>query len=268
MSLWLLNHVPTWAIVMFMLAGVPLLAVLGCLLIRRRVPTLADGENNEVAGVVLSVMGGIYGIVLAFVIVVLWEQYQSAQTVVAHEATALSQIVRDSRAFSASARDDVTSAVGEYSHAVVEQEWPLMKVRRESPRAVQAINRLYTALQRYEPESTSASAFYGEVSAKLDDVIASRRQRLRYGAYGLPGVLEILLVGGALMIIAFLYFFGTRSEPVHLVMSGSVAALLAFNLLLALLLEHPFSGGVAVESVVFQEGELAQFWPGGTVTLP
>jgi Protein of unknown function (DUF4239) len=268
MTLWVLNHIPTWAIATLMLGGLPLLAVLGCALIRRRVPSLADGENNEVAGVVVSVMGGIYGIVLAFVIVVLWEQLQSAQSVVAHEGTALSQIIRDSRAFSDQARQEVTSAVGEYVHAVSEHEWGLMSVRRESPLTEQAIDHLYAALQRYDPVGTSAGAFYNEVSSKLDDVIADRRQRLRYGGYGLPGVLEVLLVGGAFMIIGFLYFFGTRSERVHLLMSGAVAALLAFNLLLALMLEHPFAGGVAVDRTTFRQGELAQFWPTQTVTLP
>jgi Protein of unknown function (DUF4239) len=260
MTLWILDNFPTWFLALVVLAGLPLAAVLGCLSVRRRAPSLTNGEHNEVAGVVLSVLGGIYGIVLAFVIVVLWEQFQGAQSIVSEETNSLQQVLRDIQAFPPEDRRPIVQAVGEYAHAVVEDEWDLMSERKSSARTERAVAGMYAALIRYEPTSESTSTFFAEASARIDDVVASRLQRLRQSQYGLPAVLEILLVGGALMIIGCLYLFGTRDRRVHLVMTGAVSTLLAFNLLLALLMEYPYTGDVAVSNEPFRQAELAQFW--------
>jgi hypothetical protein len=98
-TLWLITHIPTWGLALGMIGGITALAVLGDLIVRRRVPALAEGDNNEVAGVVLGIFGAIYGIVLAFVIVALWEGFQSTEENASAEATALAQIVRDSAVF-------------------------------------------------------------------------------------------------------------------------------------------------------------------------
>jgi hypothetical protein len=83
---------------------------------------------------------------------------------------------------------------------------------------------------------------------------------VRQAVYALPPVLEALIALGAFMMIGSMYFFGTRNARIHVLMSTTVAALLAFNLLLVLLLEHPFAGKVAVKSTPFRQGVLSQFW--------
>ena len=45
----------------------------------RWLPSLRAGESNDVAGVILGVLAAVYGIVLAFVIVALYEEYRQAQ---------------------------------------------------------------------------------------------------------------------------------------------------------------------------------------------
>jgi hypothetical protein len=44
-------------------------------------------------------------------------------------------------------------------------------------------------------------------------------------------------------------------------MSGGVALLLGFAVLLSMLLQHPFSGDISVKSTPFREGTLAELWP-------
>jgi hypothetical protein len=263
MTLWLLLHVPTWILGVGTIVGLPILAAVACVVVRRRFPALADGENNEVTGVVISILGGIYGIVLAFVIVVLWEQFQAAQNLVQSEAVNVAQIVRDAGAFPEPARGSVVRSAGDYVHSVVEQEWPRMSSGIDSRSTREALDRLYGAVVAYEPQTQVEQAFYAEIAGKLDEIVFSRRQRVHQATYELPPVLEALIGFGALLMIAVMYFFGTRSTRIHVFMSAAVAALLAFNLLLVLLLEHPFAGEVAVRSTPFRQGVLAQFWPDG-----
>lgn len=69
----LLNTFATWELGFIIVGGFALLAVASLLVVRRWVPSLQEAGENEVAGVILGVIAAIYGIVLAFVIVSLFE---------------------------------------------------------------------------------------------------------------------------------------------------------------------------------------------------
>ena len=261
MTRWLLNTFPTWALALIVVGGLVVLAWAGFKLTRRRLPHLAAGENNDVAGVMLGILVGVYGIVLAFVIVALYEGVQAAEGTVHAEATQLAQLSRDVRAFESPAREAVLASIGRYAHAVVEDEWPLMKKGEESPAAWREIDELYRLFQSYSPKSDPAVVFYGEAVGKLNELVGARRDRLNASQDELPAEFLILIVGGALMLIFFLYILSMPNERAHLFMVLAVAALLGFNLLLAVVLDHPFSGDITVSFGPFKQGALSVFWP-------
>jgi hypothetical protein len=50
MSRWIVQNVPAWWLVLLAVVGIPALAVAIQWLIRRWVPSLADGEHNDAVG--------------------------------------------------------------------------------------------------------------------------------------------------------------------------------------------------------------------------
>ncbi len=260
MSLWLINHLPTWALVLAFVGGFTSLAMLGCIRTRRRFPALADGDHREVAGVVVGIFGGIYGIVLAFVIVVLWEGFQESHSLATTEPTQLSQMVRATRAFPPNDEFAMREAIQAYVHAVVNDEWTKMSQGQKSPGAAAGLDNMYAALQSFQPVSASESAFYDEAVSALSDVTSTRRARLQASSETLPGIFQALIVGGALVVIAMTYLLDVRSQALHLTFVGSVSALVGFNLLLIVVLSHPFAGQLAIGSGAFREEAMAQFW--------
>ncbi|MFG2872401.1 DUF4239 domain-containing protein [Streptomyces sp. NPDC048338] len=267
MILWLLNHLGTFALAVLIVGGTVGLSLLGSVLVRRRHPKIADGEHNDMVGVVLGMFGAIYGIILAFVIVTLWTQMESTQNVVAAEATDLALIVRDARAFPTEDRDRVHAAAGGYVHTVVEVQWPLMRDGVADYRVTGGkLDDLYAALQSFEPRTESEKTFYAEAAARLDDVAGERRARLTMAGQQLPPLLQVLAVGGALVIIPLTFLYGMRSRRMQLLFVGAVAALIGFSLLLVVVLDRPFAGELSVSPAPYKEGALAQFWEPGPET--
>ncbi|MFE1312562.1 hypothetical protein [Streptomyces sp. NPDC058755] len=105
MLLWLLNHFSTFTLAVITVGGTVVLAV-----------------ANDMVGVTLGMFGAIYGIILAFVIVTLWTQLESTETIVATEATDVSLVARDAAAFPPTVSTRLDAALGGYVHAVVEQQ--------------------------------------------------------------------------------------------------------------------------------------------------
>ncbi|MFE1951641.1 hypothetical protein ACFW9D_14350, partial [Streptomyces sp. NPDC059524] len=155
MSLWLLNHFSTLTIAVLAVGGTVLLAVTGSVLMRRRYPSLARGEHNDMVEATLGMFGAIYGIILAFVIVTLWTQLDSAQTIVSAEATDAALIARDARAFPTPVRADLDHAMSGYVHAVVEDQWPRMRSGQPSYGATEThLRSAFAVLQAYDPKNS------------------------------------------------------------------------------------------------------------------
>jgi hypothetical protein len=256
---WLLNNLATWELGLLIVGGFVLIALVGLKLTWRWVPALRTGESNDVAGVILGVLAAVYGIVLAFVIVALYEEYRVAGNDVRTEATALSKVYRDSQAFAPPGAIAVKTSVGNYIATVVVDEWPKMKHGEESEKGWTDLAAIYAALRSYSPKTVVQKTFYTEAVARVNDLAGARRQRLNDAEEALPTTFNVLLVGGALLLLAVTFLFATGNPRLHAVLAVSVAILLGFNLLLALVLDYPFSGTIAVSSHPFTAGALADF---------
>jgi hypothetical protein len=226
--------------------------------VRRAFPALAEGEHTDVAGVIIGLLAAVYGIVLAFVIVALYEDFQDAQSVVRSEATNLAQLYRDSQVLGGETSAAMQREIRAYLADVHDVEWPLLADGDSSAEAWLHLERMFDALSAYKPRTDAQGIFHGEAVSKLNDVVSDRRERLDHAGDELPTEFEVLLVGGAVLVIGFLYFLGTRSLQTHMLMVAAVAGLTAFILLLAVVLDHPFSGEVTISNQPFEADALLE----------
>ena len=82
---------------LLMVASTVGVAILGLLLVRRLVPLDLLQMHHEVGGYIIGVMGTIYAVILAFVVFVVWNQYQMANAAVVAEANSLGDLSRMTR---------------------------------------------------------------------------------------------------------------------------------------------------------------------------
>src|SRR6187455_2905659 len=115
----LVNDVPTVVLVLAVVGltlGVVLLAVH---LVRRKVPVTREGFDAEVSSQILGVVAALLGLLIAFVIVIEFQNVDDAGNSVGDEADSIASIVRASDAFPPAQAARVRAAAGEYVRAVV-----------------------------------------------------------------------------------------------------------------------------------------------------
>lgn len=255
----MLNTLPTWGVMALVVGALVAVAFALFQLAHRYAAWLGTGENNEIAGVLIGILGGVYGIILGFVIVSLWEHFDRAGDTVSREASAFSQLVRDASAFPPEPRAHITAAVGAYVLAVRNDEWSRMRDGEMSPLAAEALDGVFTAMQSYEPEGATAQTFYTEAVARLNDGVAARRERMNALEPSIPGSLLFMLISGAVVSVGLMAVMGSQNRRAHLVMMSAVTGIIAFNLVLGITLDYPFSGDISVSATPFEIGALAQF---------
>src|SRR3569623_1288615 len=72
--------------------GVCLLSLAGFELVHRLVPVASRQQHNDVAGFIYAALGVIYAVLLALVVIAVWEEFQAADATVEQEANATAEI--------------------------------------------------------------------------------------------------------------------------------------------------------------------------------
>ncbi len=242
MARWLLNTFPTWVLALLLVGGFVLLALGGLRAFRRLVPS---PEPDDFAGVMAGVIAAVYGVFLAFAIVALYDEFHEAEVGVQSEAAAMTRVVLSGDRLGDEQAEASRAAVLAYRDAVAGEEWDAMAEGRSSPVAFERLRTLHTVAG--DPGRDAA-----------EELVDIRRARLHAAESTLPPTTMILLVGGGVLTLGFVLAFAGAGSRVRDGMVVSFAVLIGFSLLVALLLDHPFSGDVAVSADPLFEDALAR----------
>lgn len=246
-------NVPTWVLGVAIVAVSVGLSLGGLILVRRSVTLRTLESHHEVAGFILAVVGVVYAVLLAFVVVVTWQQFEDARTATDTEAAQIAGLYRTSVAFPAGGAR-MRSALRAYTRSVVDDEWPEMaEHHRESRRTDVALVRVWAALRAVRPRGTSQEMFYQEAVTRLVDTSELRQNRVLRSGTQLPVPVWVVLIAGAAISVGFTYFFGVQSFVAQALMVGALAAITGLVLFLILSLDLPFTGDVGVGPTPMEE---------------
>jgi len=230
-----------------LVVGLPtVLAMVGPILVRRYVTLEKLAENNEVAGFKFAVVGVLYAVLLAFAIIVVWERFSNAENNVATEAGAAANIYRLSHGINGQPGMALRGALTNYLRAVISDGWPAMERGRASTSVREALDGVYKALLNFESLERRDTALVSEILRQLDTITQMRRARLSATVGLVPGVIWPILFGGAVITIAYTFFFGSRNLGAQTLMTGMLSIIIFSGLLTAILIDQPFAGVVKV----------------------
>ncbi|MBS0267345.1 MAG: DUF4239 domain-containing protein [Proteobacteria bacterium] len=246
MSLYL-SSLPLWIGTLIVVVLPTALAMVGPVIIRRRVGLERLATNNEIAGFKFATVGVIYAVLLAFAVIVVWERFSDADSAVLQEAGASATLYR----LTPGAGPEVTAvrnALSNYLELVIEKDWPRMAGEAASDDVRKALDELYLAAIRMSSTSDGPSVAQIEIFKQLDVLTQSRRTRIQLAEGIVPSVLWLVLVSGAILTVGFTFFFGTQNLSAQVLMTGVLSTLVFMGLLVIISINHPFTGPVHIDS--------------------
>jgi Protein of unknown function (DUF4239) len=251
---------PTLVYGVLVVGGVCLLALAGFELVHRLVPAASRQRHNDVAGFIYAALGVIYAVLLALVVIAVWEEYGAASETVEQEANAAADIFWLADRLPELRGTHLQELVKSYSEEVVEHEWPLMEQgqaplmtqTRGTPGGWTIIDDILQNIQNFEPRSQAEEQLYAEGLDQVDTLSDARRMRLVAAEEGIPGVLWAVLVFGGMAAVGFTYLFGLESTWAHRLMVATLSAVIGLVLFTVGALEYPFSGGARIGTGAFE----------------
>jgi hypothetical protein len=259
----LMHEIPLWLITIVVIILAEIYAV-GLMLVSRYIYGVSRlSLNNEVAGFKFAVVGVFYAVLLAFVVIAVWEDYSGTQAAVRDEAKAAIDLYRVTFALPAEGGEDIRRHLTTYVTEVPEEEWPTMALGQPSETVTKSLNKLSAAIFAVQPEERRELALYQHALQLLTVMTDARAGRLDSSGGSVPGILWFVLVVGGAITLGYPAFFASSNLGAQILMTASLAALVALSLLLGLAFDFPFTGDPHISADPFR-GALEQMsvdWP-------
>jgi len=208
---------------------------------------------NEL-GNYLQTVGGIYAVLLAFVVYVVWGQFNEARSYLDREATALVDLHRTSSGLPPRSRAAIQSGLRDYVDAVMRDEWPAMACRDEATidRVAELLEKVWLAIHGCKPMNDCQHTVYGEVLGRFNQLTDLRTSRLSAAHARIPLAMTILLYTGGLLTVGSVYLLWFDNGWLHALVTAALAGAIAHILFLIRDLDDAFAGDWQVAKAPFE----------------
>jgi hypothetical protein len=222
-----------------------------------RVSSDNRATNNDVAGQVFMIVAGLHAVLLAFVLISLFDAVSTARTGSTNEANNIVAVNWAADSLPEPAHTKVKQLASTYTNTVVTQEWPQMAdtgrvSAAEGWHLLDQMRDTINATQTEQDNDWQASQKQN-ASDQLWQAYQARQARLDAAASnGVSTVVWFALILGTVMSMALIYLHGGPRMVPHALISGTLAAAITLLLFAIYQLQNPFSGGAAVGPDAFR----------------
>jgi hypothetical protein len=259
----LMHDVPLWVTGLLLTVGAAVFSI-GLMLATRIIYGVERMRlNNEVAGFKFAVIGVFYAVMLAFVVIAVWEDFRKTEAAVRDEAKAVVDLYRVTFALPVEGGAEIRKHLIAYTNDVREYEWPTMAVGEPSDVVAKDLDQLSRATFDISPQSWQELALYQEALRLLAIMTDNRNERLDSSDGSMPRILWFVLIVGGLITLGYPAFFGSTNLGAQILMTAALAQLVALGILLGLAFDYPFTGEVHISAFPFDQAlrQMPPNWP-------
>jgi hypothetical protein len=246
---------PVWMVGLLVVGILTGLALLGLYIFHRLVDVQVRHKDTETVGLTYAIVAVVYAVLIAFIVVDVFETFARGDEIATAEANQLSNLVLDSAGLQPQMAETVRADLDKYIDIVIKSEWPSQQQGKLDDAVFEpgwtVLAHLSARLAAFEPATMGQNVNKGAMLHAMNDLIKARRSRIIAAGEHLPAVVwQILLLAG-FVAVAYTYLFGAHSFRIHMAITGLIAATIALVFVLIIALDYPFRGEVSVGDDAF-----------------
>ena len=192
----LMHDTPLWVTAVLLTAGALVYSIGLMLMTRAAYGVDRLSLNNEVAGFKFAVIGVFYAVMLAFVVIAVWEDFRKTEAAVRDEAKTVVDLHRLTFALPVEGGAEIRNHLVAYTNDVREHEWATMAVGEPSDAVVKDLDRLSQAIFAVSPANSQQLALYEDALRLLAVMTDNRNERLDSSGGSMPWILWFVIIVG------------------------------------------------------------------------
>ncbi|MFA6971318.1 MAG: DUF4239 domain-containing protein [Gallionella sp.] len=253
LSAWL-AILPEWISAPLVIGSFVLFGVATVLVVRHFIPHSLLKPHNDISGFVFATLGVIYGVMLAFVVVAILEQYNDAVQTAENESSSAYSLYRDLNLYpNREAAGQSLVALRAYTLSMVHDEYPNVKAMKWDAKYQPSLithktsAELWKKIGQIAPQNLHEQSIYTIILKDINSMMEYRVQRRLSARTDLPGVIWAVVILGGLIVVGFMSLFGHENIRVHLLITVLLAIVTSSVIYVIVCLNFPFVGSISIE---------------------
>lgn len=219
---------------------------------------LLFNEVTDYGQIFASAIGVMFALILAFVAVATWQNYDKVDDDVHREANCLHNVYRNLNAYPEPFRSKMAELVRQYVQCVIDDEWLKQSKGLQDETAHRIITDINAAILSFNPHDNREIALHQETLRVVSEYRGLRHNRLIGARPNLTPPMWITLIGGTILFLIFLCFFDIPCFRHHAFMIGMFGAFVALVYCLLIVYNYPFTAPGAISPEPFRK--LLDYW--------
>ncbi|WP_040692907.1 bestrophin-like domain [Nocardia vinacea] len=210
--------------------------------------------DEEAAGsLVLELINTLFLAVVAFVVVICWQEYDNAHNHTIAEAKALVDTYSTAHSMPDPEHRQIQDLVRDYTDQVLTREWPVMQAdRRLSQPTQDTFDSLRDAVASVNTTDPDVADLRTSAMASLDAAAEARQDRAMDASYEMPVFLYAALWFGTILLLCTAVLSGVEVTKRSVLMTALLGIVVGSTVLAIYNLDRPFSGGNSVPKDAFE----------------
>ncbi|MBV8490663.1 MAG: DUF4239 domain-containing protein [Candidatus Eremiobacteraeota bacterium] len=246
---------PIWLVGLVVVAAWVVPSLIGLLVWNRFSSAEKREKDTETVGLTFAIVAVVYAVLIAFIVVDVYETFSRADEVATAEANQLSNLMFDASGLPAPLAKSIRADLDKYIDIVVKTEWPNQQNGKLDEAGFEAgwdvVADISTTLAQFQSPSLGANVNKTEMLRAVNQLIRARRTRIIAAGEHLPDIVWQILIVSGIASIFYTYLFGAHSLRLHLAIVGLISATIALAFVLIIALDYPFRGEVSVGDDAF-----------------
>ncbi len=245
----LLNTFPTWSVILGMMLACCLVGWIVYLLVNRYGSKFLVGKDPHFARECIHLAATLCAFILAFMIVLLWQSYETLEDTLMGEARSIGRLEIFSESLPTAQDQEISGLLQTYVETLINEEWTDMRYGTPSARASELLLSLRKSIENIDTKDPVLANYRHQMLEDLNEVAFARYLRLEHLHSSIPTFFLLTIFTNMLGMFVLLCLLrpadNVGSHHFYLVMTSLLVGL---NLSFLLILDYPFSGELSLHS--------------------
>lgn len=218
-------------------------------------------SHNEVTGFFFIAIAGFYGLLLSFVVLVVWDQLNETRGNVSKEGSSALGLYRDIKFYPDTLESkQIMKVYLDFVYNVIDEEFPNMENMKLSRRTPESFDFVFYKMQHMNPKTPFQVQLVSGMYAHLIDLGTYRGLRMSSMETEIsPPIWLPMILGGFVTIICSI-FLDIENKRLHLFLNSLLGIFIGLYFFIIILLDHPFSGSMAIQPKSYLEIFTLEQW--------
>lgn len=202
----------------------------------------------------LTVIGTLYSILAAFVIYVVWDQFNRSSGAVESETNDIGDLLTYSGYLNDTKFErTIYESVSRYADLVVTDEWKKLQNGEKSTQAEAAFKKIYECIKSVKFDDKKDPIAWQQIIKKFNDISDARSQRIFVSMERIPILLKSLLYLVSISVIGGFFLLGIENNTIAVAITALTTIMVTFIIEVVEDLDNPYTGKWAISNQSFKD---------------